>query len=275
MTAAAKPWMKFYPQDWRSDEKLRMCSLAARGLWMEMLAIMHRSEKYGQLLISGKSPTDPQLAVQVGAMPNEVSGLLRELAEAEVFSRTSAGVVYSRRMCRDAKRAENALKNGKKGGNPKLRNIKGNSGSDNQQDNAPDKGGVKAQRPEARDQSNKLPALGQGVAPAREPRPANGMPAQAFPDADIVSAAGFAWPLTSDDRRQLQTWLDAGIDRASTIIPILTRISERQRQAGDPPKKLRYFDQAVREDHAEDQRTLEYLENVRNRPLASGGGLPS
>jgi hypothetical protein len=70
--SAAQPWMKFYPQDWRADEKLRLCSLAARGLWMEMLALMHRSERYGQLLINGHVPTDAQLAVQVGAPPIEV-----------------------------------------------------------------------------------------------------------------------------------------------------------------------------------------------------------
>jgi hypothetical protein len=122
MTVAAKPWMKFYPQDWRSDEKLRMCSLSARGLWMEMLAIMHRSERYGQLLISGKIPNDAQLAVQVGAMPGEVTALLAELREAEVFSQTSAGVIYSRRMTRDQKRQKQPAKTVKTGATQSFQN---------------------------------------------------------------------------------------------------------------------------------------------------------
>lgn len=117
---SATPWMKFYPQDWRADEKLRLCSLAARGLWIEMLAIMHRSERYGQLLISGRVPTDAQLAVQVGASPEQVSSLLLELDGAGVFSRAASGAIYSRRMTRDYKKAEIARKNGKTGGNPRL-----------------------------------------------------------------------------------------------------------------------------------------------------------
>ena len=149
----ASPWMKFYPQDWRADEKLRLCSLAARGLWIEMLAIMHRSERYGQLLIGGRVPTDAQLAVQVGASPDQVPILMAELEEAGVFSRATSGAIYSRRMTRDHKKAETARKNGKKGGNPSLGNKTGKSGWDNQQDNPPDKGGVKPQKPEARGQS--------------------------------------------------------------------------------------------------------------------------
>lgn len=163
---SVNPWMKFYPQDWRADEKLRMCSLAARGLWIEMLAIMHRSERYGQLLIGGRVPTDAQLAVQVGASPSEVTALLAELDGADVFSRAASGAIYSRRMTRDHKKAENARKNGKKGGNPKLSSSGGKTkeiyGWDNQQDNHSDKGGVKPQSPEARNQNTPHPPTGGG-----------------------------------------------------------------------------------------------------------------
>jgi len=118
----ANPWMKFHPQDWRADERLRMCSLSARGLWLEMMCIMHRSEKYGFLLIAGKAPTDTQLAFQVGTTPEQVSQLLAELRTAEVYSATSSGVIYSRRMVRDEKKSKINAKNGKKGtqGEPSL-----------------------------------------------------------------------------------------------------------------------------------------------------------
>jgi hypothetical protein len=154
---SAQPWMKFYPQDWRADEKLRLCSLAARGLWIEMLALMHRSERYGQLLISGHVPTDAQLAVQVGASTIEVTAMLADLELAGVFSRSAGGAIYSRRMTRDEKKAQTARKNGKRGGNPKLCNDSGNPASDNQMDKPPDKGVVKlrSQKPE----KNKASAL--------------------------------------------------------------------------------------------------------------------
>lgn len=154
--AVSQPFMKFYPQDWRADEKLRMCSLGARGLWLEMLALMHRSERYGLLLISGHVPTDAQLAVQVGAPPNEVSALLEELDSAGVFSRAASGAIYSRRMKRDEKKAKIARKNGREGGNPTLKASGGknkrNPPLDNGQLMLPVNGGDKPQIPEARDQ---------------------------------------------------------------------------------------------------------------------------
>ena len=119
-----RPFMKFYPSDWRSDPQLRMCGLPARGLWMEMLTLMHEAQPYGHLLISGNAPTDAQLGVLVGAPPAQIPDLLRELETAGVFSRTRAGVIYSRRMTRDEKRAQTAKKNGEKGGNPTLRKTK-------------------------------------------------------------------------------------------------------------------------------------------------------
>lgn len=150
---AAKPWMKFYPQDWRADEKLRLCSLAARGLWMEMLALMHRSERYGHLLIGGIVPTDAQLAVQVGAPAPQVTELLVELDAAGVFSRAATGAIYSRRMTADEKKARIARKNGKSGGNPSLRKDKVKSPSDKGAVKGEDKPPLKLrdQRPEYSD----------------------------------------------------------------------------------------------------------------------------
>lgn len=140
------PWLKFYPQDWRADEKLRNCSLAARGLWVEMLALMHRSKSYGYLLVNGKPATDAQLAVQVGSLPDEVSELIGQLESEGVFSRDRRGWIYSRRMVRDARKARDSRENGKKGGNPNLCSEKENPTWDNPRDN----GEVKAQIPEAR-----------------------------------------------------------------------------------------------------------------------------
>lgn len=153
----SNPWLKFYPQDWRADEKLRNCSLAARGLWLEMLAIMHRSDVYGYLLVNGKPATDAQLAVQVGALPDEVSLLVEQLETEGVFSRDRRGWIYSRRMMRDAKKARDCRENGSKGGNPSLRKQKENPEWDNPED--------KAQKPEARSQKERedKPLSGRGI----------------------------------------------------------------------------------------------------------------
>lgn len=127
------PWMKFYPTDWRADPSLRMCSLAARGLWMEMLCIMHEATPYGSLRVNGRPVSDRQLAALAGG---EIDALLVELEDAGVFSREEDGTIYSRRMQRDAEKAARDKANGRKGGNPDLK-----AGV-----NPPDK----AQKPEAR-----------------------------------------------------------------------------------------------------------------------------
>jgi hypothetical protein len=137
---------------------------------MEMLALMHGSERYGHLLISGRAPTDAQLAVLAGAAAAEVAALLGELESADVFSRSATGAIYSRRMTTDERKAKTARKNGKNGGNPKLCNNREKSPSDNKGVKPPDKGGLKlrGQRPE----KNKANALQKShLDPGWKPKP--------------------------------------------------------------------------------------------------------
>ena len=42
-----RPSFQFYPADWRSNAKLRRCSEAARGAWMDVLCVLHDSDEYG------------------------------------------------------------------------------------------------------------------------------------------------------------------------------------------------------------------------------------
>jgi DNA-binding transcriptional regulator YhcF (GntR family) len=121
---AERPWMKFYPQDWRADERLRNCSLAARGLWLELIALMHRSERYGHLLINGKVPTSRALAIQAGAAIEEVESALAELEAEGVFSRDDQGVIFSRRMLRDEEKHRRAANFGKRGVRAKAKKDK-------------------------------------------------------------------------------------------------------------------------------------------------------
>jgi len=116
-----RPWMKFYPADWRSEPRLRMCSLSARGLWIEMMSYMHEGEPYGHLLIDGKPPDVSEISALVGRPIKEVTKALDELRGRGVFSTSEAGTIYSRRMVRDKAKEATDRKNGKGGGNPKLK----------------------------------------------------------------------------------------------------------------------------------------------------------
>jgi hypothetical protein len=141
------PWMKFYPADWRSDPMLRLCSLAARGLWAEMICLMHEAEPYGSLLVNGKRIDRKQLSRLVGVAEKECTALMMELEVNGVFSRDPDGVIYSRRMRRDKAKADRDKVNGKGGGNPNL------MASVNAGVNPQVKGQVKAQKPDARSQT--------------------------------------------------------------------------------------------------------------------------
>jgi hypothetical protein len=44
-----RPSFQFYPADWRNNGKLRRCSPAARGSWMDALCLLHDSDEYGVL----------------------------------------------------------------------------------------------------------------------------------------------------------------------------------------------------------------------------------
>ena len=121
MSDKRAPWLKWYPADWRADPRLRMCSLAARGLWIEMLGFMHEAERYGFLLIAGLAPSLEELAMLIGAPAPLVRKALSELEGRGVFSRDDDGVIYSRRMVRDKAQADRDRDNGKGGGNPILR----------------------------------------------------------------------------------------------------------------------------------------------------------
>ena len=121
----SQPWIKFYPRDWRGDQALRVCSLAARGLWMEMLCIMHEASPRGHLLIGASAVTDDALARAVGARTEEVQALLVELHDAGVFDRSRKGVILSRRMIADERRSKigrdaklQAIEEAKKNGAP-------------------------------------------------------------------------------------------------------------------------------------------------------------
>lgn len=115
----ATPWMKFYPSDWRADPMLRLCSMAARGLWVEMLCVMHEATPYGSLLVNGRRLDKKQLAALVGIPEKDCTALLMELEGGGVFSRDEDGTIYSRRMRRDCEKSEEGRKQiGKRWGGP-------------------------------------------------------------------------------------------------------------------------------------------------------------
>lgn len=194
MTQVKRPAFQFYPRDWLGDTALRSCSIAARGLWVDMLAYMHEGEPYGYLRINGRPVTADALSRMVGESPVIVKKLLRELEEAGVFS-VEDDAIYSRRMVRDEHIRTVRAEAGSKGGNPNLVGSK---------HKPPDKGEVK-QRPKQTSTpavaSASASAVASALQPPRASAPANGSaspPSPAAPGAAVrrpnwVSELGDDW----------------------------------------------------------------------------------
>jgi len=96
------PAIQFYPGDWLRDD-VAGCSLAAQGLWLRMLFLMHDSERYGYLSKNGLPIPLESIARRCGCSLVEFEPLLAELDRAGVPSRTSEGTIFSRRMVKDAR----------------------------------------------------------------------------------------------------------------------------------------------------------------------------
>lgn len=141
-----RPWLKLYVGDWLQHPGLMLCPLAAQGLWMRMLCLMHQAEPYGHLRVVGKSLDASALARLVGVPLEEIVPLLEELEAAQLFVRSESGVIVSPRMLRDDAKMRKASEDGRRGGNPAL------VGSRKAQAKGGDKGQDKPQIPDTRDQ---------------------------------------------------------------------------------------------------------------------------
>lgn len=115
-----RPSFQFYPGDWRRDSALQSCSLVARGMWIEVMCVMHECIPYGKLSVNGQPMTVEQLARIVGESATVTRRIMDELEQAGVFSRDEQGIVFSRRMVKDGHISDVRSAAGKQGGNPNL-----------------------------------------------------------------------------------------------------------------------------------------------------------
>ena len=114
-----RPAFQFYPGDWLRSTDLRSCSVGARGLWMDMICLMHDGNPYGYLKVGDKVIHPVNLAAMVGAELDQVTEWLKELEISGVFSRKNDCIIC-RRMIRDERIRESRAKGGILGGNPAL-----------------------------------------------------------------------------------------------------------------------------------------------------------
>lgn len=140
-----RPSFQFYPGDWQGNAKLRRCTHAERGVWVDVMCLMHDSEEYGVLRwpladiaqAVGCKPTELKSIERKGVLKGVDSGSL----EPFIFTPRHAGkdgepvtlipkqdgpIWYSSRMVRDEyirqKRGEGSRFGAEPNGTPKVGN---------------------------------------------------------------------------------------------------------------------------------------------------------
>jgi hypothetical protein len=108
------PAIHLYPGDWLRDS-ISGCSLAAQGLWLRMMFVAHDAPNYGEMFATDLLGSKASIARRCGCTLDEFELLFEELKTAEVPG-ISDGLVYSRRMVRDASTRAARVKAGRKGG---------------------------------------------------------------------------------------------------------------------------------------------------------------
>jgi hypothetical protein len=119
------PAFQFYPGDWRKDPGVQSLSFHDRGVWFEILLLMHESDERGRLLLNGKKMPEDALARLLGLDNQILTTTLTTLLTYGVASVCEeTGCIVCRRMVRDEQLREVRKKAGKLGGNPNLVNQK-------------------------------------------------------------------------------------------------------------------------------------------------------
>lgn len=117
----ALPWFKCDAEYMLSEIGLRECSLAARGLYFDLLCLMHKGQPYGHLARSGKPLTMVQVAKGIGCHTRDVTKLIPQLCDSGVLQQLESGLLWSPYLVAKAVQREEARANGRRGGNPRLK----------------------------------------------------------------------------------------------------------------------------------------------------------
>lgn len=267
-------WMKFYPEDWVGDPALSLCSLAAQGLWIRLICLAHNGTPYGHVTIgAGVRPDAPPVAPTplligrlVGLSENAVKKLLKELEVAGVFSRTDAGVIYSRRMVRDREFQELSASWGRSGGNPSLkptakgrvnpplgRGVFPESESESESESEQDARARAAVDIRKMPRLSDPPARWESLAQASEvDEDGSRHPVVGGYYLDVVAksvctAAGINDANWRGDWTPLVQWLQDGLVPDTVILPAISDVASRPKYVAREIRSLAYFDKAVRE----------------------------
>jgi hypothetical protein len=97
------PSFQFYPADWLNDISLRAVSLEAKGFLIDLMCLMHQSEKYGYINLE----LEAKLPRIMGLNPRTFKRIMVELEANGRVLRTKEGELYVKKMVEDEKQRQN------------------------------------------------------------------------------------------------------------------------------------------------------------------------
>lgn len=121
MRKSKKESFAFCPVEWMSDSRLRLCSAGARGLWIDILCLMHLSNERGYLLIDDTVLDEEMLQKRLGYDAKEFEYCFTELRRYNIIKKDEKNRYFSKTMVNVQKISEKRSVSGKLGGNPNLK----------------------------------------------------------------------------------------------------------------------------------------------------------
>ena len=119
------PSLQLYPGDWLKDSALRLCSPAARGIWVDILLLMFDCPQRGVYRVQNRAENGAVLRAVShrnilktvpGAKPKHLAELI---ANGVARVARKDGALYSKRLIRDELRRRHKAQAGSKGGQAK------------------------------------------------------------------------------------------------------------------------------------------------------------
>jgi hypothetical protein len=112
---------QFVPSDWMGDRLLRLCSPETRGLWIDILCLMHMSDERGYLTIKGEILDEKTIQKTLGFPSKKFHFCFQELTRFEIIKKDERGRFFCKRMVDNEAISKKRRASGKLGGNPKLK----------------------------------------------------------------------------------------------------------------------------------------------------------
>lgn len=123
MALTDQPYLPLYVKDWLTSNKLKLCSLSAHGLMINMMCVMHRENEYGSFLLEQKFKQSEQqifnfATVFAKLLPftfDDILPCLIELIDKKILV-IDGDILRCNRMVKDAELSITRSKTGSKGG---------------------------------------------------------------------------------------------------------------------------------------------------------------